>query len=155
MSWWNLELSKSSAASWECFVCHCGQYRSMRMSNINSLWELTIVIPRPPYLVRMANVVSISFELVYIAISASVNSSNIMMWAFGTSDSQLSLSHVWIDGEVLGDKQYIWFQGCQSPQFRSGYKITTKECVYNFSSQSDISSQHSLKPRKRHAWFQY
>ena len=69
------------------------------------------------------------------------------------SVSPLSLSHVLMDGEELDDKQYIWFQGCQSPQFHSVNRIATKAHVESYSKPWASSSLHSLKPTEHRRWF--
>jgi len=62
----------SFAASLEHFVCRFGQYGSTWMSNMIFLCELTIVIPRLPFLFVMANAVSSTIELVNSVTSDSV-----------------------------------------------------------------------------------
>jgi len=57
VSWWNLEVSKSLAASLECIVCHFDQYGVNWMANLICLCELTIVIARLPSVFRMAKAV--------------------------------------------------------------------------------------------------
>jgi len=84
MSWWNSEVSKSSSASLERFVCHFCQYGSTSMSNMIFLSELTIVIPRLPCLFRMCKAVSSTVELVNWATSDSFNSINFALWAFAS-----------------------------------------------------------------------
>jgi len=64
VSWWNSEVSKSLAASLERFVYHFGQYGSIRMSNMNFLCELTVVIPRHHCVFRMAKADSSTIEQV-------------------------------------------------------------------------------------------
>ena len=54
--------------------------------------------------------------------------------------SALSYSHVLMDGEELDDTRYICCQGCWSPQFHIGNRITTMECVQDFSKQQDALS---------------
>jgi len=49
------------------------------MSHMNSLCELTIVIPQLPCLLRMANAVSSTVELVNLVTSDSVSSFNFAM----------------------------------------------------------------------------
>jgi len=84
MYWWNSEVSKSSAASLERFVCHFGQYGFNWKWNIMYLGTLTIVIPRLPCLFRKAKAVSSTIELVNSVTSDSVNSFNFAMWAFAS-----------------------------------------------------------------------
>jgi len=84
VSWWNLEVSMSFAASLQHFVSHFGQCGSMWMSNMSFLCALTIEIPRRPHLLRMAKAVSSTVELVNSVTSDSVNSYNFAMWAFAS-----------------------------------------------------------------------
>jgi len=84
VTWWNVEVSLSSAASLECFVCHFGQYGLREMSTMNFLCELTMVILRLPWLVRMAEAVSSTVELINSRTSYLVNSFTFAMWTFGT-----------------------------------------------------------------------
>ena len=58
VSWWNSEVSKSLAASLECYVCNFGQFGLTSMSNMIFLCQLTIVTPRLPCLFRKANDIS-------------------------------------------------------------------------------------------------
>jgi len=58
VSWWNWEVSKSLAASFERFVCHFTRYGVIWMSNLNFLCELTFEIPQLPCHFRMAKAVS-------------------------------------------------------------------------------------------------
>jgi len=51
------------------------------------------------------------------------------------SVSPLSWSHDLMDGEELDDTQYIWSQGCQSPQLHSANRIATKAHLENSSTQ--------------------
>jgi len=73
VSWWHLEVSKSLSASLEHFVPHFSQYGATWMSNMIFLCELTIVIPRHPSCIRMAEAVSSTVELVHSVTSDSVN----------------------------------------------------------------------------------
>ena len=129
VSWWNSEVSKSSTASLERFVCSLGQHGSTWMTNMNSLCEHTIVIPRLPCLFRMANAVSSTIELVNVVTSHSVSSFNFAMWAFVSNCFPITLVPCSDGWQELGDKWFIGFQGCRSPQLRSASKIAMKACV--------------------------
>jgi len=85
MSWLKLEVSKFLAASLEHCICHFGQYESTRMSHDNFLCKVGIVIPRLHCLFRMAEPVSSTVQLVNSVTSDSVNSFNLVMWAFASN----------------------------------------------------------------------
>ena len=91
MSWWNSEVSKSLAASLECFVCHFSQYRLHWISIMIFLCKLTIVIPLLPCLFRMAKAVSSTVEQVNSVTSESVHSFNFSMWAFASKCFSIEL----------------------------------------------------------------
>jgi hypothetical protein len=82
MPWWNSEVSKSLAASWEHSISHFGQSEANRISNMIFLCELTIVIHRLPCLIRMAKAVSSTIELYNPVTSDSVDWFDLGMWAF-------------------------------------------------------------------------
>jgi hypothetical protein len=63
----------------DSFVSHFGQYGFNWRLNIIFLGTLTIVIPRLPYLFRMAKAVLSTVELVNSVTSDSVNSFNFAM----------------------------------------------------------------------------
>jgi len=97
-----------------------------KILNMNFLCELTIRIPRLPSLLSMAKAVLPTVELVNSVTSDSVNLFYFGMSALPASVCPLSWSHVQMDGEALDDTRYIACYGCQSPQFRSVNRITTK-----------------------------
>jgi len=74
----------SWAAILERFVCHLSQYGLTWMWNMNFLCECTIIIPRIPCLIKMANAVSWTVQLVNSVTFDSVNSSHFAMWAFAS-----------------------------------------------------------------------
>jgi len=91
MSWWNSEVSQSSAANLERFVFHFSQYGFACTSNMVFLCELTIVIPQLPGLFRIAKAVSSTVELVNLVPSDFVNSFNFAMWAFASKCFRIEL----------------------------------------------------------------
>jgi len=95
--WWISAVSRSLAASLDCFVSHFGQYGLTWMSNMNFLSKLTIVIPLLPCLFRMAKAVSSTITLVNSVTSVSVNSFNFAMWAFPSKCFPIELVP-WSDG---------------------------------------------------------
>jgi len=82
LSWSICEVPKPLAASLERFVCHFGQYELNRISNMIFLCKLNIVILQLLCLLKMANAVSSTIELVNSVTSDSVSSFNFAMWAF-------------------------------------------------------------------------
>lgn len=84
MRWWNLKVSKSSASSLESFVGHFNQHGSTWISNMNYLYQRTIVIPQLPGFFRMAKTISSPLKLVNSITSNSVNRFNFMMWTLAS-----------------------------------------------------------------------
>jgi len=123
------------------------------MSNMNLVWDLTIVILRHPCLLRMAKAVSLTIELLNSVTSHSVNSVHIVMWALATKCVPIELVPYSDRWWKLDDKWQIWCQGFRSPQFCRANKIATKEHVLNYSNQWDVLSPHLLKPTSHQWWF--
>jgi len=73
VSWWNSEVLKSLAASFERFVFHFYQYGLSGRWGLNFLCKLNIVITRLPCLFRIAKAVSSTVELVNSETFDSVN----------------------------------------------------------------------------------
>jgi len=83
------------------------------------LCELTIGIPGLPCHFRISEAALWNIEVVNSATSDSLISLYLGCALLPATISPLSWSHVQMDGEERDDKQYIWCQGCQCPQFRS------------------------------------
>jgi len=78
------KFQKFLSAGLERCVYHFTQYEFNWISNIIFLSTFTIVIPRLPYLFRMAKAVSSIVELANSVTSDSVNSFNFAIWAFAS-----------------------------------------------------------------------
>jgi len=104
VSWWNLEVSKSLAASLECFLCHFSRYGSTWLLNMIFLSKLTILIPQHTCLFRMAKAVSSTSKLVNSVTSDIVTLLDLTIWAFDSKCFPIEL------GPCFDGWQRTWWQ---------------------------------------------